>query len=331
MIKDPKKLLKVIKLQTQVVQLGNDLSAIMNLVIQETQKIVEAQGGSIVILEEGAFVFSAVSGLAEPLIGLRIKNRKSLSALSIERNEILLSHDLENDTRIEHTSMFKSMIAAPLIFEGEPVGVLNFFSNNRNKFSEKTINILSLITELISAAIYRAMHYQADPLFYQATHDALTGISNRALFFDRLRTTVNIGKNNNHHFSVAMIDMDGLKSVNDEYGHRTGDAVLVEVSHRINKLVKPEDTFARLGGDEFAILVQSENPETELPKLLECIKKMFVDPFEFEDNTYKISVSTGYAHFDPVTDTVSTLMDRADRFMYKDKNSKKNNDFINMF
>ena len=52
MIKDPKKLLKVIKLQTQVVQLGNDLSAIMNLVIQETQKIVEAQGGSIVILEE---------------------------------------------------------------------------------------------------------------------------------------------------------------------------------------------------------------------------------------------------------------------------------------
>jgi diguanylate cyclase (GGDEF)-like protein len=89
-----------------------------------------------------------------------------------------------------------------------------------------------------------------------AHYDALTGLPNRALLEDRCRVALHGAHRHGPPLALVFLDLDHFKTVNDSLGHRTGDAVLVELARRLQRQVRGQDTVARLGGDEFVLLLR---------------------------------------------------------------------------
>src|SRR5690606_31114914 len=96
---------------------------------------------------------------------------------------------------------------------------------------------------------------QENRLAYQATHDVLTGLANRALFEDRPGHDFELARRNKHMLAVMFIDLDEFKPINDTLGHKVGDALLVSFARALENAIRPTDTLARFEGDEFVLLL----------------------------------------------------------------------------
>ena len=324
---DKDKLLEVIKLQTEVAQQGMDMANIMDIVVQRTQLITNSDGASVELIERKEVVYSAVSGTAEKFLGLRLDIDNSLSGECISMRIPLISNDIELDDRVNKNACRKigirSMIVLPLIYNNTVVGVLKVLSGKVNHFDEEDIKILELMSGLIAAEMFNAMKNDNSELFYKATHDSLTGISNRSLFYDRLRQKLSKALRKNEEFGIISLDMDGLKEINDNYGHRAGDAAIKEIASRIKMTVDKLDTVSRLGGDEFGIIITKVVDRNDIPSLIKRIDYEITRPFEFEGIKINLKASIGYAHFKEDGIDIEVLIEKADKSMYEVKRRRK--------
>jgi diguanylate cyclase (GGDEF)-like protein len=179
------------------------------------------------------------------------------------------------------------------------------------------------MSELIAAAMFHAASHEASELYLRATHDALTGLPNRALFYDRLRQSVDLAVRSSGTLGVLNLDMDGLKPINDRYGHRAGDAAIRETATRIARNSRRVDTAARVGGDEFAMILPGiggrGDAEAHSRRLVEKVS----EPFEFEGQSIDLGVSVGVAVLPEDGAEMTALVDLADRSMYEAKREKK--------
>lgn len=128
---------------------------------------------------------------------------------------------------------------------------------------------------------------------YRALHDPLTGLANRALFLDRLQATVERQRRLHEIFALMFLDLDDFKDVNDRLGHAAGDALLVEVGHRLRAAVRPMDTVGRLGGDEFVILLDSVSGGSEATKVAGRVTGRLSPPFVIEGRPCGVHASLG--------------------------------------
>lgn len=117
--------------------------------------------------------------------------------------------------------------------------------------------------------------------------------------------------------------MDGLKEINDNYGHRAGDAAIKEVAFRIKNTVGELDTVSRLGGDEFGIIIGNIVDRNDITSLIRRIDYEIIKPFEFEDFKINLRASIGYAHFKEDGIELEVLIEKADKLMYKEKREHK--------
>jgi diguanylate cyclase (GGDEF)-like protein/PAS domain S-box-containing protein len=160
-----------------------------------------------------------------------------------------------------------------------------------------------------------------EALSFQAFHDSLTGLGNRALFQDRLAHALERSERAKGQLSVLFIDIDNLKSVNDRLGHAIGDSVLQEVANILDSCTRRSDTTARLGGDEFGVIAEDAEHGGVLTLvervLVACRRPVLV-------GTYAVSgtVSIGIAFSTPGI-TLDELLSNADRAMYTAKNRGK--------
>ena len=161
-----------------------------------------------------------------------------------------------------------------------------------------------------------------DEILKLAYADTLTDLPNRALFDDRLNSTVAIGQRRGDPFAVIILDMDRFKYINDVLGHESGDAVLREVAARLKTILRQSDTVARLGGDEFALLLQDVSEE-EIMTAIDRIIAVFVSPVTLNNQPVDIGCSIGIASFPQHGNDASTLLRRADMAMYSAKRSDK--------
>jgi diguanylate cyclase (GGDEF)-like protein len=316
-----KQLLDVINIQTEIVKLGLDLGEVMALVVDRTLSLIDADGVAIELAEDDEMVYRAVSGIAAPHNGLRLKQANSLSGACVASGEIMRCDDSETDPRVDREACRKvglrSMIVMPLRYGDDTVGVLKAMSAQPAKFSDSDETLLGLLSDVIGAAMHFASKLGKDDLFYRATHDALTGLANRALFMDRLRNVVARQNREEKPAGILMIDMDGLKQINDGFGHRAGDAVLREFAQRLSSAARSSDTVARLGGDEFAIILNPvDNPHQGIGAAVSRLDHEIAQPFCFEGKPLPLRASIGGACFPDESEDIESLLELADQRMY---------------
>ena len=192
-----------------------------------------------------------------------------------------------------------SAICVPLIAGDELLGVLNVNARSDRKYTERDLRAMSLFGEQAGAAYEAARAQEAqrkvsDQGNYQAMHDALTGLPNRALLLDRVGNSLARRRPPGHAVVLMFLDLDDFKRVNDSLGHSAGDQVLVSLAARLVKSVRSGDSVAHFGGDEFAILLEAKDPD----EAIVAAKRILGDlakPFPLEDRQVKFTASVGIA------------------------------------
>lgn len=158
-------------------------------------------------------------------------------------------------------------------------------------------------------------------LQWQATHDSLTQLPNRVLFYDRLNQAITESARYKQPFCLLYIDLNDFKLVNDTYGHLNGDMLLILVAQRIRESIRQSDTAARLAGDEFAIIVNHSNLEEAL-QVSEKLREQLSIVYELNDGVMlNISASIGIACYPHDGKDADELILHADNSMYHDKRS----------
>ena len=154
--------------------------------------------------------------------------------------------------------------------------------------------------------------------------DALTGLSNRAGFQQKLSDAMHASRQQQHLMAVMYMDIDRFKPVNDTHGHGTGDALLRAFAQRLTQTMRATDIIARLGGDEFTIIMEQISKPDDAAVLAEKIVAAMQQPFELDGITVRISASIGLAFYRDEDISPAMLLQRADVLLYQAKQDGRN-------
>ena len=193
---------------------------------------------------------------------------------------------------------------------------INTVSDDNQTSPRKYVSLLSDITMIKE---------HENELEHIAHYDALTSLPNRLLLADRLYQAIAQTRRRGEQLAVIYIDLDGFKSVNDNYGHEAGDQVLISVAQRMKQALRDGDTLARIGGDEFvALLLDIGTIEASIP-ILNRILTGVSQPVHFNQNNLQISASLGATFYSSTDDiNIDQLLRQADLAMYQAKLAGKN-------
>lgn len=181
--------------------------------------------------------------------------------------------------------------------------------------------LIRLLFFLIIALLIAALRKAINQMTNLSRIDGLTGVFNSRFFHDLAQMELDRFIRYGHIFSIAYLDLDNFKIVNDQWGHAAGDAALREVSHCIQKSIRRTDVLARLGGDEFALLL----PETDLETSRKvCIKIQMGLMEAMQSKDWPVTVSIGVLTCHAAPPSVDALVRQADELMYAVKHGSKN-------
>jgi diguanylate cyclase (GGDEF)-like protein/PAS domain S-box-containing protein len=158
-------------------------------------------------------------------------------------------------------------------------------------------------------------------LTYQAFHDALTGLPNRALFTDRLQHALDRTRRQHQQVAVLFLDLDHFKLINDTLGHEAGDQLLIAVAERVRACLRPSDTVARLGGDEFTILLEDIVSRHEVETIAERITTSLGQPFVLSGQDMYVTTSIGIVFAHDTHAAPDDLLRDADVALYRAKDN----------
>lgn len=160
-------------------------------------------------------------------------------------------------------------------------------------------------------------------LHEQSVRDKLTGLCNRRFGEEMLLQLISEADRYQTSFSIAMVDLDSFKSINDEYGHLYGDSYLKHFANIISETIRESDFFIRFGGDEFILIF----PKTDLSKVKKAIGNIFKslekNPCKLLNDTIIVSVSIGVVEYIQ-HEKLDRLLDRADKQLYRSKEAGRN-------
>ncbi len=160
-------------------------------------------------------------------------------------------------------------------------------------------------------------------LAHMAFHDPLTGLANRALFYDRVSHAVLRQDRTGSPVGLLYIDLDGFKAVNDSLGHDAGDELLVAVAARLTTCLRSSDTVARLGGDEFAVLADPVHDVEDIVVIADRVVAAIAEVFPLASGVARIGASVGIATRRPRDGDLDDFLQRADSAMYAAKTAGK--------
>lgn len=223
------------------------------------------------------------------------------------------------------------LVLSRLVFLGAALAVPPVAGAGRELFGLPVDGLLLAVNTLIAVPLVMIrVGYLASQriraenrLVHQATHDALTGLANRAEFLTRLDATLaRRAADGRQNVLLLFCDLDGFKAVNDRLGHAVGDELLISVARRLARTVAGDDTLARYGGDEFLILCETTNPVGARTSVSRRIVGALADPFDLAGERIAIGISIGAAVAD-ADDSADTLISRADAAMYAAKERRR--------
>ncbi|MGE4423808.1 MAG: diguanylate cyclase [Pseudodesulfovibrio sp.] len=175
----------------------------------------------------------------------------------------------------------------------------------------------------LALAVSRRQLYQ-EQLVAAAMYDALTGLPNRKLFFDRLEASLSLSARYHRRLALLYIDLDGFKAVNDSMGHEAGDELLKRVGRLLTGSVRKSDTVARLGGDEFVVMLNEVTNLGDAALVGEKLVSALRAPFTLKTGPAAIGASVGVSVYPENGASAELLVQKADQAMYASKHKGKN-------
>lgn len=323
---EPSLLARIVQAQTRISAAGYDLDNVMNQIVRQAQEITGADGAAVELVDGHEMVYRAVSGIASASLGLRISANASLSGLCVRLSKALISDDCEQDTRVDlqacqHVGL-RSMVVVPLLYKTEVVGVLKVMARRTRRFGLSSIALLMLLSELIAAALFKALHYQDHELRELANHDELTGLASRRFFHEQLQQAILDARDSHQSFALLFADLDGLTAINDQFGHHVGDAAIREFGHRLQQTVRVIDTVARLGSDEFAVLLMGGVSPQQVQATITQLTHNLAQPLLADGHSIPLVASVGSALFPQDAQEALALIEVADLAMTQMKQQR---------
>ena len=221
----------------------------------------------------------------------------------------------------------RSAMGAPIHLEGGPIGCLVVASHRQGRiYTAPEREILVAFAEHASLALndartVQAMNNALDVATHNAMHDELTGLPNRACFYDRTDQALRQAARDGTATAVLLFDLNRFKEINDTLGHKYGDRLLCAIGPRIRHGLRGGDTLARLGGDEFCVLLPRVDGHPTAREVAERVITLLEEPFEIDGMTLAVDASCGIAIAPDDGDSADLLLQRSDVAMYVAKDS----------
>ena len=309
--------------------------AIQNILDHLVESIVEVlpvDSAGVTLIDPGATprYVAASSPTAQLFVSLQSEFGQGPCVTAYDSNQAVAVPDLVADDRFPvfgrraREAGLAAVFTFPLRHEDLRLGALDLYCNAAGVLSAPDMEAAQTLADVASAYLLNAQacddaRSRADELRYIATHDSLTGLSNRFLFEERLKQATQHARYTQTGTAVLFADIDRFKQVNDEFGHRAGDELLLAVARRMSEIVRSHDTLARVSGDEFIVLCEGLRDVSDVSALVLRIQDAFRDPFTIAGVSIRVSVSIGMAYAEPGQDIIDQLVDRADHAMYQVK------------
>ena len=218
----------------------------------------------------------------------------------------------------------RSYLCVPIAIDKKVIGVISVAENVPGYFTVQDMNILTDVANHLSVSMQNIKY--VEKIKNMSSMDELTGLCNHRFFYHRLKQEISSAGRFSDKLSVVMMDIDFFKKVNDTYGHKAGDRILIEVASILQNACRESDLVARYGGEEFALILPRTSKERAMniaERIRERIKKR---DFCINDEGLKISVSmsAGISEYPDDGQASNELVERADEALYYAKHSGKN-------
>jgi diguanylate cyclase (GGDEF)-like protein/PAS domain S-box-containing protein len=169
-----------------------------------------------------------------------------------------------------------------------------------------------------------ALKQRTAHLEHEVNHDALTGLANRTLLWDRLEQAIHMAQRNKSLVATVLMDLNGFKKINDTLGHEAGDEVLTSVANRLLSSVRDSDTVARLSGDEFVLVLVNQPSLRFTLRMVQRLRQRMMQPVVFDSTEIEVGASIGVSVYPHDGKTAFELVRAADVAMYHGKSTRKN-------
>jgi len=303
----------------------DNLSTLLARISELVCQLTSAEACSIMLLDTDRerLLGKAAYGLARrdvSLISFRVG--EGVAGWVAERGEPALIDDVADDERYkvlpDSENRIRALCCVPLQYREERIGVLTITSPRAAAFSQDDVELLGFIATTMAMDIDNAR------LRRLSVTDPLTEAYNREFLQQRLPPAVENAERRGEPLSVAMIDIDHFKDVNDQFGHAIGDRVLAEVAGRLRAAIRAGDLLVRYGGEEFLVLLPGSDA-TKAAEIAERMRlKMESDPIRTDGTDIEVRISVGVAELRRGADTGAQLIRRADTALYAAKGRGRN-------
>ena len=330
-----KKTTKRLAILTDIVKTANSIlepRKVIELIMAKIQQLIPSEAWSMLMVDEEKQELSfelALGAKGKDVSSFRVKIGEGVAGWVAQTGKPAIVNDTGRDPRFapkfDSKTQFRtrSILCAPLISRGRTIGVVEIINKLGGRFTQSDLDVLLTLVEPCAIAIENAILFQRTEQL--TITDDLTKLFNSRYLNLYIGREIKRCKRHGIPLSVIFLDLDGFKTINDQYGHLAGSGTLAEVGAILAEAVRESDILARYGGDEF-VVVLPETPPSGALVIAERLRKAIEDHCFLQPQglSARISASFGIASYPDHALTPEGLIQKADQAMYRVKERDKN-------